>query len=238
MSTTQLPDSQLDPVSVSDALGRELNAVEAKNAPPALYGAGRWELLSSAPRVSLVGSRKASSLGVHQATNLAAALARREITVLSGLAEGIDAAAHEAAIRMGGETIGVIGTPLNVFYPAKNRELQLRMMREFLVVSQFRVGTAGGPANFPRRNRTMALLSDATVIIEAQDKSGSLHQGWEALRLGRPLFLLERNANDASLKWPSELLSFGATVLPDERWDALFDVLPETNALHEFVFDL
>jgi DNA processing protein len=217
-----------EPLTVAEALGRPLNDVEAKNAPPALFGAGRWELLRGAPRVSLVGSRAATADGTLLAVSLASALARQGIIVLSGLAEGIDTAAHRTAIRLGGDTIGVIGTPLSQFYPVKNRELQRHMMAEQLVISQFREGVRTGRADFPRRNRTMALLSDATVIVEAQDKSGSLHQGWEALRLGRPLYIMQRSVNDPSLTWPAELLRYGARPLEADAWEPLIDELPES----------
>ena len=83
-------------------------------------------------------------------------------------------------------TIAVLGTDLDDCYPPENRPLQERLMREHLVISQFPSGTPSRRTNFPRRNRTMALLTDATVIIEAGESSGTLDQGWEALRLGRP----------------------------------------------------
>lgn len=212
---------------MTEALGRALNDVESKNAPVALYGAGRWELLRGAPRVSIVGSRKATPEGWLLAVSLSAALCRRGVVVLSGLAEGIDTAAHTTAIRHGGDTIGVLGTPLSQSYPAKNRELQRHMMAEQLVISQFREGVRTSRADFPRRNRTMALLADATVIIEAQDKSGSLHQGWEALRLGRPLYIMQRSVIDPDLSWPAELLRYGARALAADDWDSLIDELPE-----------
>jgi DNA processing protein len=128
---------------------------------------------------------------------LAAWLVRHGAVVVSGLAEGIDTAAHQGAIDAGGQTIGVIGTPLEKAYPAKNRALQTRLMDEYLVLSQFATGCPVQPKNFPIRNRTMALISHATIIVEAQEKSGSLHQGWEALRLGRPLFRA-RSADERS----------------------------------------
>jgi len=89
----------------------------------------------------------------------------------------VDAAAHKGAIEARGKTIAVIGTPLDKVYPAKNRQLQTRLMRAHLVLSQFPSGHAVHPKNFPMRNRTMALLSHATIIVEAADDSGALHQG-------------------------------------------------------------
>ncbi len=100
-------------------------------------------------------------------------------------------------------------------------------MRDHLAVSQFAPGSAGGKKCFPMRNRTMALLSDATVIVEAGDGSGTLHQGWEALRLGRPLFLLDSVAKNDTLAWPGEMLGYGAEVLSEETVEFFFDSLPE-----------
>ena len=146
---------------------------------------------------------------------------------MSGLAEGIDAAAHQGAIDAGGKTIGVLGTPLEKFYPAKNRALQTLLMKEHLALSQFASGYPVNPRNFPIRNRTMALISHTTIIVEAADKSGSLHQGWEALRLGRPLFILDRLMNDPALSWPKELAHYGAVPLEPEHLETISEYLPE-----------
>jgi DNA processing protein len=212
--------------TIEDLLG-PLNEVERKNAPKALFFAGDLGLLDAGPRVSIVGSRKASARGLNNARGLAAWLVRRGAVVVSGLAEGIDAAAHQGAIDAGGRTIGVIGTPLNQSYPPKNRQLQALLASEHLVLSQFADGSPVQPKNFPIRNRTMALISHATIIVEAADKSGSLHQGWEALRLGRPLFVLERLMNDPSLSWPKELAHYGALSLDPDGLEAITEYLPE-----------
>jgi DNA processing protein len=143
------------------------------------------------------------------------------------IAEGIDTAAHESAIAHGGRTVAILGTPLDQTYPAGNKALQARLMREHLVVSQFPSGSPSRRENFPIRNRTMALLSDATVIVQAGDGSGSLHQGWEALRLGRPLFVMESATKDNGLSWPGEMLRYGAQVLSRETLEVLFELLPQ-----------
>jgi DNA processing protein len=199
-------------ITVADALGT-LTDVEEKNAPQILYLQGNREILNHGPRVSVVGSRKASPDGLKRARSLSRALVDHGVVVVSGLAEGIDTAAHTAALEAGGETFAVIGTPLDKFYPAENKELQLRLGREQLVVSQFPIGSSTTPKSFPIRNRTMALLTDATVIVEAGEKSGTLHQGWEALRLGRTLFLMESVAADPALSWAREMIEYGALVL-------------------------
>ena len=113
------------------------------------------------------------------------------------------------------------------FFPASNGELQQTIMREHLAVSQFAPGTPVQRKNFPMRNRTMALLSEATVIVEAGNGSGTLHQGWEALRLGRLLFLMESLVQRTDLSWPKEMLGYGAQVLSRENLGAVIDDLPE-----------
>ena len=133
------------------------------------------------------------------------------------------------AISAGGRTIAVLGTPLDEYFPAKNRALQERIIREHLAVSQFAPGVPSQRGNFPMRNRTMALLSDTTVIVEAGEKSGSLHQGWEALRLGRPLFLFESLLRDASLSWAAEMERYGAQAFAPGNMDFLFEFLPERS---------
>jgi DNA processing protein len=130
-------------------------------------------------------------------------------------------------MRNGGRTIAVLGTPLDQCFPAKNRTLQQEIMRDHLAVSQFASGTKVGKHTFPIRNRTMALLSDATVIIEAKDGSGSLHQGWEAIRLGRPLYLAKSLFDDETLEFPPEFARYGAEVLADETLASLIEQLPQ-----------
>jgi len=204
-----------------------LNEVERVNAPPILYVEGDVELLRRGRRVSVVGSRKVSSAGLARTQSLAKALVESGAVVVSGLAEGVDTAAHETAIAFRGRTVAVIGTPLDDCYPAENRSLQDRLMREHLVVSQFPPGSPVQKKSFPMRNRTMALLSDATVIVEAGEKSGTLHQGWEALRLGRLLFLMESVVADPSLRWPAEMIGYGAQVLSRENLSLFLEGIPE-----------
>jgi len=148
-------------------------------------------LLTRGARVAIVGSRKASEPGLRRTQKPARLLVQRGVVVVSGLAEGIDTEAHVATIESGARTIAVLGTPLGRTFPSQNRALQERIPREHLAVSQFAPGSTWDKRSFPIRNRTMALLSDVTVIVEAYESSGTIHQGWEALRLGRPLFILE-----------------------------------------------
>jgi DNA processing protein len=137
-------------------------------------------------------------------------------------------------MRHGGRTIAVLGTPLDRAYPRENAELQDRIAREHLVVSQFPPGSPTRRWNFPFRNRLMALVSSFTVIVEAGDSSGALSQGWEALRLGRRLHLTRSVYDDAALRWPRDMERYGAQVLSDEN---LGDLLEEIQALQALKWD-
>ncbi|MBI4182084.1 MAG: DNA-processing protein DprA [Candidatus Aenigmarchaeota archaeon] len=216
--------------STPSALLGQLNDVERKHAPERLFVAGDAAVLDSGPRVALVGSRRASPAGLNHARALAGFLVEHGVVVVSGLAEGIDTAAHEAALAAGGKTIAVLGTPLDQVYPASNRQLQERLMREYLVLSQFPPGERVRKWNFPMRNRTMALISHVTIIVEAGESSGSLHQGWEALRLGRPLFILEGVAENRSLAWPAKMREYGAIVLSPAHPEEVIEVLPTSGS--------
>lgn len=210
-------------LSPEELLG-PLNEVEAKYAPKHLFIIGDRRLLNSGPRVAIIGSRKASDVGLRRAIKLTRELVGEGVSIVSGLAEGIDTAAHSTAIDNKGRTIAVIGTSLDVVFPTKNRELQSRIGAEHLLVSQFPHGTAIQPKNFPQRNRTMALISHASIIVEAGESSGSLSQGWEALRLGRPLFLLRSIVDNPALNWPAQMIEYGASILT--RTEDVLDVIP------------
>lgn len=219
----------------SDELLGPLNDVEQKYAPKILFIEGDQGVIDAGPRVSVIGSRAASAAGIMNTESIAKWLVERGVVVVSGLAEGIDTAAHQAAIAASGRTIAVLGTPLNVFFPAKNRALQLRIMREHLAISQFAPGTPVGKASFPMRNRTMALISDATIIVEAGSRSGTEHQGWEALRLGRPLFILDAVAKGPGSAWVVKMVDYGAMVLSmDDLW-LVADLLPSAVGAAGFV---
>lgn len=208
--------------ATSELLG-PLNAVEQKFAPPQLWTSGDASLLQRHPRVAVVGTRRPSPDGARRTRKLVKALVEQGVVVVSGLAQGVDTLAHSQTIELGGRTIAVLGTPLDEVFPRQNEALQRLIAREHLAVSEFAPGIVVSRGNFPRRNRTMALIADASVIVEAGDGSGTLSQGWEALRLGRPLFLL-KSLLEANLEWPQEMLDYGASVLMDV--DDLMKVLP------------
>jgi len=186
---------------------------------PYLYMAGDRDLLARTS-VAIVGSRKASADGLKRASKLARGLAEHDVVTMSGLAEGIDQAAHRAAIEAHGKTIAVIGTPLDKAYPAAHAALQQEIYAEHLLVSPFALGERTFPSSFPLRNRVMARLSRATVIVEAGDTSGSLHQAAECVKIGRLLWIAKSVLENKALKWPERFLGKpGVHVL--ERMDDL-----------------
>ncbi len=218
-----LPRPSFEACSPEDLLG-PLNEIERKSAPKLLYVRGSKELLRRTPRVSIVGARKASEAGLSRAARLARFLVENRAVVVSGLAAGIDTAAHRAAIEAGGATVAVLGTPLDRVYPPQNVRLQQEIGSKHLLVSQFPPGTPASPKVFAQRNRTMALVSDSSVIVEAGESSGTRHQGWEALRLGRPLFLMKSLAETPGLSWVREMLRYGAEILSEP--EEILDFLP------------
>jgi DNA processing protein len=170
-----------------------------------VYYVGSLELLRR-PAVSIVGTREVTEEGRLRARRLSRELAKAGVTIVSGLARGVDTAAHLGAIEQQGGTVAVIGTPLDKAYPAENAELQEQIYREHLLLSPFPVGERVFPSNFPKRNRVMAALADASVIVEASDTSGTLHQAAECQRLGRWLFIMRSVAEDPTLSWPKKFI--------------------------------
>lgn len=201
-------------VTVEELLGRGLNNVEKYYAPRKLYIAGKLPLPLRDPRVAVIGTRNPSEEGLELARQIVEKLVERGFIIVSGLARGIDTRAHRTAIENRGRTVAVLGTPLNRYYPPENRELQEFLAREHLVVSQFPAGHVTQRRDFVLRNRTMALISDATMVVEAGETSGVVSQCWEAVRLGRPLFLTKLLLKKG-LRWPSKLQRYGARVLRD-----------------------
>lgn len=216
----------IESIQIQDIF-RPLNQAEKKFAPQGITLKGDVSLLLEGGRVSIIGSRAASPQGVARTRRLSRLLVENGVTVVSGLAKGVDTAAHRAAIEAGGRTIAVLGTPINEVYPPENRELQELIGESHLLVTQFPVGYPILKKNFPVRNRLMALISDATVIVEASNKSGTIHQGWEALRLARPLYILESAHDPSDSSWSSQFLSYGAQILSDESFESLLDSIPD-----------
>ena len=185
-----------------------------------LYYQGWWDLAVSRS-VAIVGTRKPSQEGLARTRRLVRELVKDEFTVVSGLAAGIDCMAHETAIKNDGRTIAVIGTPLSHVYPKENARLQRDIAENFLVVSQVpvkRYESQDYRLNrffFPERNVTMSALTEATIIVEAGETSGTLIQARAALNQGRKLFVLDSCFRNAQLSWPIKLTEKGAIRVKD-----------------------
>lgn len=201
---------------------------DARHPIEMLYYQGSWEFTETRC-VAIVGSRKASEEGCRRAARLARELAERNFTVVSGLAEGIDIAAHKSAVSNHGRTIAVIGTPLGVYYPKPHRAVQDAIAEEHLLISQvpvLRYERQAVPQNklfFPERNVTMSALTEATIIVEAGETSGTLTQARAALYQRRKLFILDSCFQRTDITWPARFEQLGAIRVrdSDDIWNAL-----------------
>ena len=184
-----------------------------------LYYQGWWDLVESRS-AAVVGTREPTKDGIARATRLVRELVKDNFTIVSGLASGIDTIAHETAIEEGGRTIAVIGTPLSHVYPKDNVDLQRKIAREFLLISQVpvkryeRQDYRRNRLFFPERNITMSALTEATIIVEAGETSGTLIQARAALNQGRKLFILD-NCFRKGLSWPQKFADKGAIRVVD-----------------------
>lgn len=180
--------------------------------PPVLYVRGTLtgdDLWS----VAIVGTRRATAYGRQTAEELAGGLAGRGVTIVSGLARGIDAVAHQAALRAGGRTLAVLGSSVDEIYPPEHKRLAEEIADCGAVISDYPPGTAPEAANFPPRNRIISGLSQAVIVIEAGEKSGSLITANFALQQGRPLFAVPGNIYAVQNKGSNRLLKSGARPL-------------------------
>jgi DNA processing protein len=184
-----------------------------------LYYRGWWDLVESRS-VAVVGTRAPTPDGIARTRELVTKLVRDDLTVVSGLAAGIDTVAHETAIAEGGRTIAVIGTPLSHIYPKENAELQHKVADEYLLISQVpvrryeRQDYRRNRLFFLERNITMSALTEATIIVEAGETSGTLTQARAALHQGRALFILD-NCFRNGLTWPQKFAEKGAIRVVD-----------------------
>lgn len=201
---------------------------DARHPVELLYYRGAWEITETRC-VAVVGSREASPDGIRRAERLARELVDRGFTVVSGLAKGVDSAAHRGAIARGGRTISVVGTPLGSCYPKENADLQEEIARDHLLISQvpiLRYAKQAPQHNrlfFPERNVTMSALTEGTIIVEAGDTSGTLTQARAALHQGRKLFILDNCFQRTDITWPARFEAEGAVRVktPDDIWSAL-----------------
>ena len=185
------------------------------------YYRGWWDLIESPKRVAIVGSRNPSNEGVRRAKKIVKMLVENGYTIVSGLAKGIDTVAHTTAIELGGKTVAVIGTPITEYYPPENKGLQDLIAKEYLLISQvpiWRYSQQNYKWNrlfFPERNATMSALTQATIIIEASETSGTLTQARAALHQKRKLFILDSCFRNPNLTWPQRFQKQGAIRVTD-----------------------
>ena len=196
---------------------------KATKALPCLYFQGYWNF-TEMPSVAIIGTRKPTEEGKRRARKLTKYLVRDQYAIVSGLAKGIDTVAHQTALDEGGVTIAVMGTPLQRQYPAENRALRDKLAARHLVVTQFPVSSKTQPHFFPERNKMMSAISDATVIVEASETSGTRTQAKAALEQGRPLFILD-SCFQRGLSWPDKFEDQGAIRVRD--YEDIKQHLPE-----------
>jgi len=193
---------------------------EIPDPPPFLYVRG--QLPSSEPCIAIVGSRRASSYGLQTTARLAEALAQHKVNVVSGMARGVDTAAHKGALRGGGRTTGVLGCGIDKVYPPENRKLFDEAAAQGCLISEFPLGTSPLAENFPRRNRIISGLSRGVLVVEAAENSGSLITAQFALEHGRDVFAVPGNISFATSKGSNRLIKQGAKLV-----DCVEDILEE-----------
>lgn len=197
---------------------------EVPTAPATLYVRGGL-VDGDALAVAIVGSRRATSYGLDVAEMLAADLAARGVTVVSGLARGIDGAAHRGALRVGGRTLAVLGSGVDVVYPPENRRLAAEIAERGALLSQFAPGTPPLPHHFPTRNAVIAGMSLAVVVVEAAERSGSLITARLAAELGREVLAVPGRITALESRGANRLIQDGAAVAMG--WEDVVGLLPE-----------
>lgn len=195
--------------------------LEIADPPPLLYVKGRLDLLNR-PGFAIVGSRNATAQGAGNAEAFANTLSDAGLTIVSGLALGVDAAAHRGGLAGAASTIAVVGTGLDVVYPARNRELAHRIAAQGVLISEFPLGTAAVASNFPRRNRLICGLSRGVLVVEAAVSSGSLITARLAAEQGREVFAIPGSIHSPLAKGCHALIKQGAKLVESAQ-----DVLEE-----------
>lgn len=204
---------------------RQLN-----DAPPVLYALGNINLLKHPASVAIVGARNASIGGRKMASHIAYDLTENDVLVISGMARGIDCAAHKGALyakNKQGPTIAVLGTGVDEIYPPENKDVYHQIVEQGLLVSEFPLGTAAQISNFPRRNRIIAALSAGTLVVEAGVHSGSLITAQQALEQGKEIFAVPGSPIESRSAGPNHLIKQGAILT--ENADDILNVLSITQ---------
>jgi DNA processing protein len=198
--------------------------LEIPDPPTLLYVRGQAALLNT-PSLAVVGSRNATRQGLQTAEAFAKALAGYGLTIVSGLALGIDAAAHQGALAAGGNTVAVIGTGVDRLYPARNRDLAVAIAKHGAIISEFPLGTPAVAANFPRRNRIISGLSRGVLVVEAAPESGSLITARLAAEQGREVFAIPGSIHSPVARGCHRLIRDGAKLVETAQ-----DVLEEIDS--------
>lgn len=197
---------------------------ETYDPPVALYARGDWRAAVSRPCLAMVGSRRCSTYGVNAAHGLARDLAARGLTVVSGLARGIDAAAHRGALEAGGRTLAVVGTGLDLTYPKEHARLAAEVAASGALLSEFPLGTPPLAQNFPYRNRVLSGLCWGVLVVEAAEHSGSLITARLAGEQGREVFAVPGNISSRTSFGPNFLIKDGAKLV--QHWRDVVEELP------------
>jgi DNA processing protein len=184
--------------------------------PPALFVAGDANLLWN-PQIAVVGSRSATAGGIDNARDFSRALIAAGLTITSGMAEGVDAAAHIAALDANAPTVAVVGTGTDVVYPRRHEKLAARIREHGAIVSEFLPGTEARPEHFPRRNRIIAGLALGTLVIEAAERSGALITARLAGEAGREVFAVPGSIHNPLARGCHRLIRQGAALVEDAR---------------------
>lgn len=206
--------------------------LEIADPPPFLYAKGNLDLLNQ-PGIAIVGSRNASVQGEKNAEAFAYELSAYGLCIVSGLALGIDGAAHRGALRAKGSTIAVVGTGMDIVYPAKHRELAHQIAEHGLIISEFNLGTPSKPQNFPKRNRIISGLSLGCLVVEANLQSGSQITARLATEQGREVFAIPGSIHSPLSKGCHQLIKQGAKLV-----DCLHDIVEELNLSHGTLSEL
>jgi DNA processing protein len=181
------------------------------DAPLVLYKKGGLEI--GPDTIAIVGSRKASFESINMAEKIAQTLSSAGITIISGLARGVDAAAHRGALKEKGKTIGVLGCGIDICYPAENRSLFEKVGQKGCILTEYALGEQPLPHHFPRRNRIIAGLSKGVLVVEASQKSGSLITARLGLEYGREVMAVPGSIFDEGYKGANSLIKQGAKLI-------------------------
>lgn len=218
----ELEQAGVKALSLEDP-GYPVNLINIYDPPPILFCKG--EIFASDEKaLAIVGTRKASTYGIEFAKKMAAELASMGITIVSGMAAGIDTSAHKGAIEAGGRTIAVFGCGVDIIYPPENKQLSGEIIRKGALVSEFPVGAKIEKGNFPRRNRIVSGLTKGVIVVEGHYDSGAMITAKEALEQGREVFAVPGSVEMEQSKGPHWLIKQGAKLV-----ESVEDVLEELH---------